>query len=222
MKLPFAIITLSLILGPVTGCDGGEKKSIADQIGPATKNTNELKTKVVDEEELKRRRREAGFKTKEEVDAELAAENAKVFEKGDRLHIKARIADYRGLTTETRKLIDELEKEATKWIAAKDPAKAFAKPGEALRKRAKDLLKSLDKLSEGGAKGGNTQVVLNKAFRPFEELVAAIAAELAKEEAFADTLKTIREALTEAEAAFTDIENDESLVLSDVNKPDDE
>ena len=43
-----------------------------------------------------RRRKEAGFKTKEEVDAELAAENAKMFEKGDREYIKARAAALAG------------------------------------------------------------------------------------------------------------------------------
>jgi hypothetical protein len=217
MKLPVTVAALSLLLATVTGCDGGEKKSIADQIGPATKSVGDIKAApAVSEEELAKRRKEAGFRTKEEVDAELAAENAKMFEKGDREYVKARLKDYRKLTADTRKLLDDIEKEAGKWAAAKDPAKAFEKNGEALAKRAKELQKALDsdKLSDHGQKGGNTQATLNKAFRPLAELGGALGPELGKQPAFATTLKTIRDALTEAEAAFTEIEKDETLVAS--------
>lgn len=215
MRTALTVIALSLFLGPVAGCDGGERKSIAEQIGPASKNLAEVKTApVVSEEELARRRKEAGFVTKEEADAKIAAENAKMFEKGDREYIKARVKDYRALTADTRKLLDDIEKEAGKWAAAKDPAKAFEKAGKDLDKRGKDLLKTLDKLSEKGIKGGNTQAILNKAFRPLEELLGALGPELSKEAAFPETLKTIRAALDEAEAAFTEIEKDETLVAS--------
>ena len=215
MKLTISVATLSLLLATVTGCDGGEKKSIAEQIAPASKGVGDLKAKSeVSEEELAKRRKEAGFRTKEEVDAELAAENAKMFEKGDREYVKARLKDYRKLTADTRKLLDDIEKEAGKWSAAKDPAKAFDKSGEALSKRAKEQQKALDKLSDHGQKGGNTQATLNKAFRPLEELGGALGPELGKQEAFATTLKTIRDALTEAETAFADIEKDETLVAS--------
>ncbi|MBK9756872.1 MAG: hypothetical protein IPO88_25915 [Nannocystis sp.] len=215
MKHTLAVVALSLFLGPVTGCDSGDKKSIADQIGPATKGVADIKKgPEVSEEELQRRRKEAGFKTKEEVDAELAAENAKMFEKGDREYIKARVKDYRKLTADTRTLLADIEKEAGKWASAKDPQKAFDKTGEALGKRAKDQQKQLDKLSEKGIKGGNTQVILNKAFRPLEELQGALGPELGKDEKFAEALKTIRAALDEAEAAFTEIEKDETLIAS--------
>jgi hypothetical protein len=215
MKFHLAVVALSLFLGPVAGCDSGEKKSIADQIGPATKNVADIKAApAVSEEELQRRRKEAGFKTKEEVDAQLAAENAKMFEKGDREYVKARLKDYRKLTADTRKLLEDVEKEATKWSTAKDPQKAFDKTGEALGKRAKDQQKALDKLSEKGIKGGNTQAILNKAFRPLEELEGALGPELGKNEKFPETLKVIRAALDEAEAALTEIEKDETLVAS--------
>ena len=215
MKLPVLVASLSLLLATVTGCDSGEKKSIADQIAPASKGVGDLKAKTeVSDEELAKRRKDAGFRTKEEVDAELAAENAKMFEKGDREYVKARLKDYRKLTADTRKLLDDVEKEAGKWSAAKDPAKAFEKSGEALAKRAKEQQKALDKLSDHGQKGGNTQATLNKAFRPLEELGGALGPELGKQEAFATTLKSIRDALTEAEAAFTEIEKDETLVAS--------
>ena len=44
MKTALAVVALSLFIGPVAGCDGGERKSIAEQIGPASKNLNEVKT----------------------------------------------------------------------------------------------------------------------------------------------------------------------------------
>jgi len=215
MKNLLAVAALTLFLGPVTGCDSGEKKSIADQIAPAAKTAADVKKgPEVSEEELQRRRKEAGFKTKEEVDAELATENAKMFEKGDREYVKARLKDFRKLTADTRKLVDDIEKEAGKWSAAKDPQKAFDKSGEPLGKRAKEQQKALDKLSEKSTKGGNTLVLLLKAFRPLEELQGALGPEIGKDEKFAEALKTIRAALDESEAAFTDIEKDETLIAS--------
>lgn len=53
------IATLSLI-----ACDGGERKSIEEQIGPASKKTSELKTAAepaMSPEELAEARRKAGF-----------------------------------------------------------------------------------------------------------------------------------------------------------------
>lgn len=208
MRTALLVVALSLTLAPA--CGGGEKKSIAEQIGPSTKNVAELKSETkVSEEELARRRKEAGFVSKEEADAKLAAENAAMFEKGDREYVKARIADYRKLTADARKYLDDIEKGSAKWTE-----KNFAKTGEDLKKRGADLVKSIDKLSEKGTKGGNTQATLNKAFRPLEELKDAITLELPKDPAFAETLKTIREALDEADKAFADIEKDESLVAS--------
>jgi hypothetical protein len=215
MKHLLAVAALSLSLAPLTGCEGGEKKSIADQIAPASKGIADVKKgPEVSEEELQRRRKEAGFKTKEEVDAELAAENAKMFEKGDREYVKARLKEFRQLTADTRKLVDDIEKEAGKWSTAKDPQKAFDKTGEALGKRAKDQQKALDKLSEKNTKGGNTLVLLLKAFRPLEELQGALGPEIGKDEKFAEALKTIRAALDESDAAFTEIEKDETLIAS--------
>lgn len=215
MRTSSLAVVLSLFLAPALGCGGGEKKSIAEQIGPH-KDVKDLKAEKaeVSEEELARRRKEAGFVSKEEMEAKLAAENAAMFEKGDREYIKTRLVEYRKLTADTRKYLDELEKEAGKWSAAKDPQKAYDKVSEAWGKRGKELLKTLDKLSEKGTKGGNTQATLNKAYRPLEELNGALGPDLSKNEAFATTLKTIRDALDEADKAFTDIEKDESLVTS--------
>lgn len=214
MRIALLVVALSLTFAPACG-GGAEKKSIADQIGPATKNVADVKADAkVSEEELAKRRKEAGFVTKEEADTKLAAENAALFEKGDREYVKARLAEYRKLTADTRKLLDDIEKDAGKWSSAKDPAKAFEKQAEDLHKRAKDLMKASDKLSEKGTKGGNTLVILNKVYRPLEELDGALGPELSKDAAFPETLKNLRAALDEAEKAFTDIEKDETLVVS--------
>jgi len=208
MRTVLLVVALSLTLAPA--CGGGEKKSIAEKIGPATKNITDLKSdNKVSDEELARRRKEAGFVSKEEADAKVAAENAAMFEKGDREYIKARVADYRKLTADTRKLVDDIEKGAPKWTE-----KNVEKTATDLKKRADDLQKTLDKLSEKGSKGGNTQATLNKAYRPLEELGASLNLELAKDPAFATTLKAIRDALDEADKAFADIDKDETLVAS--------
>ncbi len=209
MRTAHLVVALSLTLAPACG-GGTEKKSIAEKIGPATKNIADIKSdNKVSDEELARRRKEAGFVSKEEADAKVAAENAAMFEKGDREYIKARVADYKKLTADTRKFVDDVEKGAAKWTD-----KTFAKASEDLHKRAKDLQKQLDKLSEKGAKGGNTQATLNKAFRPLEELDGALSVELGKDPALPETFKTIRAALDEADKALADIEKDESLVAS--------
>lgn len=209
MRTALLAVALSLTLAPA--CGGGGKKSIAEKIGQPTKNIADLKTdSKVSEEELARRRKEAGFVSKEEADAKLAAENAAMFEKGEREYVKARLADYRKLTADTRKLLDDIEKGSAKWTE-----KNIEKTAKDLQTRAGDLIKANDKLSgEDRTKGGNTLATLLKAFRPLEELKAAINLELPKDPAFATTLKTIRDALDEADKAFTDIEKDETLVAS--------
>ena len=72
MRTALLAVALSLTLAPA--CGGGGKKSIAEKIGQPTKNIADLKTdSKVSEEELARRRKEAGFVSKEEADAKLAA-----------------------------------------------------------------------------------------------------------------------------------------------------
>lgn len=209
------VVIPALVLGLAVACDSGERKSISEQIGPPTKSINELKQDAqVSEEELARRRKEAGFKSKAEIDAEEAAKNAAEFEKSEREHVKTRLKEYRGLTDATKKLIDDIEKEAGKWTAAKDPQKAYDKGGKPLQDRAKELQKQLDKLSEKGVKGGNTQAQLNKVYRPLEELVAALGPELSKDPKFAETLTNLRTELEASVKALDDIEKDETLTAN--------
>jgi DNA repair exonuclease SbcCD ATPase subunit len=207
----------------VAACDGGERKSIAEQIGPATKNISELKQESdVSEEELERRRKEAGFKTKAEIDAELAAENAREMEKSEREWIKTRLKDYKALTADTRKLVDDIEKEAGKWAAAKDPDKAFEKANKGLQDRFKANLKQIDKLSERSTKGGNTQAEYNKLFRPLEEVVQSLGPGIASEPAFTEAIKNARAQLEVIEKALEDIDKDETLTANKFHEGEDD
>ncbi|WAS92426.1 hypothetical protein [Nannocystis punicea] len=197
------------------GCDGGERKSIAEQIGPPTKKVSELKQDSgVSEEELARRRKEAGFKTKAEIDAELAAENAKEMEKVEREWIKTRLKEYKQLDVDTGKFIDDVEKEAGKWAAAKDPQKAADKGIKPLQDRFKALIKQIDKLSERSTKGGNTQASYNKLFRPLEEVVNNLGPAIASEAAFTEAIKNARTELEGINKALEEIEKDETLTTN--------
>ncbi|MDC0717284.1 hypothetical protein [Nannocystis bainbridge] len=206
--LPWALLA-------APACDGGERKSIADQIGPPTKKLSELKQDSgVSDEELARRRKEAGFKTKSEVDAELAAENAKEMEKSEREWIKTRIKEYKQLDVDTRKFIDDVEKEAGKWAAAKDPQKAADKGVKPLQDRFKALIKQIDKLSERSTKGGNTQASYNKLFRPLEEVANNLGPAIASEAGFTEALKNARTELDGLDKALEEIEKDETLTVN--------
>lgn len=215
------LFALPLALAGALACGGGEQKSIADQIGPPTKKLSELKQEsTVSDEEIARRRKEAGFKTKAEIDAELAEQNAKEMEKVEREWIKTRLKDYKTLTANTTKFLDDLEKEAGKWAAAKDPQKAFDKGAKAFQDRLKELIKTIDKLSERSTKGGNTQATFNKLFRPLEELVGALSPTIASEPAFTDALKNARTELDNATKALDEIEKDETLEVNKFHEDD--
>lgn len=217
------LLALSCASLVVAACDGGERKSIAEQIGPPAKKPSELKSgSDVSEEELARRRKEAGFKTKAEIDAELAAENAKEMEKAEREWIKTRLKDYKALTADTRKFVDDVEKEAGKWAAAKDPGKAFDKANKGLQDRFKALIKQIDKLSERSTKGGNTQAEYNKLFRPLEEVTQNLGPEIGNEAAFTEALKGARDQLEVIEKALEDIDKDETLTANKFHEGEDE
>lgn len=210
------LLVLALALVGAPACEGGERKSIADQIGPPTKKLSELKQDSgVSEEELARRRKEAGFKTKAEIEAELAEQNAREMEKIEREWIKTRLKDYKALTNSTKKYLDDLEKEAGKWAAAKDPQKAFDKAAKGFVDRLRDLIKTIDKLSERSTKGGNTQAIFNKLFRPLEELVHnSLGPQSASDPAFTEGLQNARTELDNAIKALEDIEKDETLEIN--------
>jgi hypothetical protein len=202
---------LSLLL--LAGCDsGGEKKSIADQIGPPTKSLADLKQEsTVSKEEQERIRKEMGFVNKADKEKEEAEKIAKEMEASERAWIKTRLKDYRKLNEDTKKYLDDLEKEAGKWAAAKDPQKAFDKNGKSFKDRERELIKQIDKLSEKSTKGGNTQAEYNKLFRPLDESIPNLGPEVSADPAFADLLKNSRTQLDALNKALDDIEKDETI-----------
>jgi chromosome segregation ATPase len=201
---------LSLLL--LAGCDSGEKKSIADQIGPPTKSLADLKQEsTVSKEEQERIRKEMGFVNKADKEKEEADKIAKEMEASERAWIKTRLKDYRKLNEDTKKYLDDLEKEAGKWAAAKDPDKAFDKNGKSFQDRMKELIKQIDKLSERSTKGGNTQAEYNKLFRPLDESIPNIGPQAASDPAFTELLKNSRTQLDVLVKALDDIEKDETI-----------
>ncbi len=213
-----APVLTSLFFAATTllACDSGEKKSIADQIGPPTKNINEIKGEEVSKEELEERRKKLGFRSKADIQAEEAAKIAVEMEKGEREYIKSRAKDYKKLNDDTKKFVDDLEKESAKWAAAKDPDKAFEKAGKGFQDRMKDLIKEIDRLSERSTKGGNTQAIYNKLFRPLDEAVkGSLGPQISADAAFTELLKTTRTELDNVVKAVEEIEKDETL---EVNK----
>src|SRR5690606_11343572 len=104
-----------------------------------------------------------------------------------------------------------IDKETTKWAAAKDPQKAADKAAKGLQDRYRKLIKTIDDLSERSTKGGNTQAAYNKLFRPLEEVVGALGPEIASEEAFKTALTGARAELDTITKALDDIDKDETL-----------
>ena len=208
-KHAFATVLSFLLLA---GCDSGEKKSITEQIGPPTKNLADLKQESkVSKEEQEKIRKEMGFVNKADKEKEEAEKIAKEMEASERAWIKTRLKDYRKLNEDTKKFLDDLEKEAGKWAAAKDPQKAFDKSSKGFQDRMKELIKQIDKLSERSTKGGNTQAEYNKLFRPLDESIPNLGPQVASEPAFTDLLKNSRTELDTLNKALDDIEKDETI-----------
>lgn len=213
---------LSLLL--LAGCDsGGEKKSIADQIGPPTKSLTDLKQEsTVSKEEQERIRKEMGFVNKADKEKEEAEQIAKEMEASERAWIKTRLKDYRKLNEDTKKYLDDLEKEAAKWAAAKDPQKAFDKNGKSFKDRLKELIKQIDKLSERSTKGGNTQAEYNKLFRPLDESIPNIGPDVSTDPGFTELLTNSRTQLDVLNKALDDIEKDETIEVNKFHEGEDD
>ncbi len=217
MRSAHVIVTLAAVLAMAvsTGaCDGGDsgKDKILEGIGPASKKLDEIpKTKPkMTPEELKEARRKAGFKDMDEI----AAENAKEFEKGAREYVKTRMKEYRAFLADMRANLDDIEKQAGAWSKAKDPQKSFDKWKAKFKDDAKELTKRYDKMTGKGAEGGNTQAVLGKAFRGWENLKADLSPDIGSNERFSTALEDIRKHLGEVEKSLEDIDKDESLVIN--------
>jgi hypothetical protein len=162
-------------------------------------------------EELAATRKAAGHDSQDEI----AAENAKMFEKGAREWIKTRLPEYRDFLADFRDHIDTIEKEAPKW---KDD-KAFAKFDDKYKERVKAFVTTYDTLTGEGIEGGNTQAELGKAFRDWEALKDELSPGVADSERFPEILKAIRDTLDTVGKALDDIEADETLEINPLYKP---
>jgi len=188
---------------------GGERSESTKMQFKKTPKLSELKQKASDKtpEELAEIRKKAGFKSQEEV----AAENAAMFEKGAKEYVKAHLDQYRDLTKDIRKHLDDIESSSKKWVDKKNAAKAVEKFKSSYEKRAQKLTKTYNELTGHGAEGGETQVILGQVFRSWEQIKSNLGPNLAKNEMFQSTTTTLREQLDKVDIILGDISNDASL-----------
>ncbi|MFV8752065.1 hypothetical protein ACNOYE_16080 [Nannocystaceae bacterium ST9] len=206
-RLALAVLFVSGSLA-LTACDGARQEKLNTH-----KQTRDLKdyNPEMSPEELANARKAAGHDSQDEI----AAENAKMFEKGAREWIKTRMPEYRDFVADFRDHVDTIEKEAPKW---KDD-KAFAKFEEKYKERVKTFVETYDELTGKGAEGGNTQVEIGKAFRDWEALKDELSPGVADSERFPEILKGIRDTLDVVGKALDEIEADETLEINPLYKP---
>ncbi len=208
MKTTTTTIVCGLITAlAVLGCDRRE------EIAPAkTKNLGDLKQAggAKSDEELAKARKDAGWKSNDEVMAEAKEK----YERDAKGYIKTRIAGYRTLIDDIRKQVDSLEREAATWETAKDPQKALAAFSTSAKKERRAILDRYDELTGKGAEGGNTQVALADAVSAWGELLGESTPEIAKSETFKAGLKELREKLDGVSKALDEIEKDATLVAA--------
>lgn len=196
------LLALSLV-----ACDA-KKTDLRDfKKGPV--DVHKIKVEMTPEE-LAAARKAAGHDSMDEI----AAENAKMFEKGAREYVKTRLPEYRDLVAELRGYLDDIEKQAPKW---KDDA-TFGKYNDKYKDKVKSFLEVYDVLTAEGVEGGNTQADLGWAIRAWEALNADLGPGVADNEQLPVAIKDIRDRLVKVEAALTEIEEDETLEVNPLYK----
>ncbi|HWB80192.1 MAG TPA: hypothetical protein VG755_34740 [Nannocystaceae bacterium] len=189
------------------GCDRRE------ELAPAkTKSLNELKQASAEksDEELAKARKEAGWKSNEEVMAEAKEK----YERDAKLYIKTRIADYRKLVDDIRKQVDSVEEAAVSWSSAKDPQAAITSFSARAKKDKTAVLARYNEITANGTEGGDTQVALADAVTAWGRLIGEPSAELAKSEGFKTMLAEVRAKLDEVSKTLDEIEKDATLVTT--------
>ena len=161
-------------------------------------------------EELAELRKKSGFKTQEEI----AAENAKMFEKGAREHVKTHLKGYRELVATVTANLDEIDKESKKWLKAKDPAKAHENWAKKKEKANKELDKLYMEITGNMSEGGDTTAKLGKAYRGFTELFGNLGGKVAENERFPPAVEAIRKDIETVVGLLDDIEKDDTLVVN--------
>lgn len=205
---------LTCLIGLAVGlcaCDSGQPKV---ETPPPTKSIGELQQSSKSDmtpEELEEARREAGFKSQDE----LAAENIEVMKKGEREYVKTRLKEHRDMLATLRGLVDSIEKEAPKWAKSQG---AFDKFSEKHKEATDALTETYKGLMEGGAQI-DIQAKLVGAFRAFEDLNGDLGPEISAEEGFATAIEDLRKQLDEIDAELEAIEKDESLKVDENYQP---
>lgn len=203
--VPFA--SVGLLALSLVACDA--KKTDLHDFKKGPVDVHKIKVEMTPEE-LAAARKAAGHDSMDEI----AAENAKMFEKGAREYVKTRLPEYRDLIAELRGYLDDIEKQAPKW---KDDA-AFSKFGDKYKENTKAFLEVYDVLTGEGVEGGNTQADLGWAIRAWEALNADLGPGVADNEQLPVAIKDIRDRLVKVETALTEIEADETLEVNPLYK----
>jgi hypothetical protein len=200
--------SLALVLGlGLVACDA--KKTDLHDFKKGPVDIHKVKVEMTPEE-LAAARKAAGHDSMDEI----AAENAKMFEKGAREYIKTRLPEYRDLLKELRGYLDEIEKQAPKW---KDDA-AFSKFNDKYKDQVKAFLETYDVLTAEGIEGGNTQADLGWAVRAWEALNADLGPGVIDNAQLPVAIKDIRDRLDKVDAALNEIEADETLEVNPLYK----
>jgi hypothetical protein len=202
----FAVLALAGL--SLVACDAKENPYAVKKTGGAV----DLHSyeKEMTPEELAEARKAAGHDSMDEI----AAENAKLFEKGAREYIKTRLPEYREFVVEMRGYLDEIEKGAPKW---KDDA-TFDKFNEKYKEHVKAFLDTYDVLTAEGVEGGNTQADLGFAVRAWEALNNDLGPGVFDNAQLPVAIKEIRDRLDKVSAALDDIEKDETLEVNPLYK----
>jgi hypothetical protein len=208
--LPLACFGLVAALGLSVGLVACDAKKTDLKDFKKTVDVHKVKVEMTPEE-LAAAREAAGHDSMDEI----AAENAKMFEKGAREYIKTRLPEYRDLLKQLRGYLDDIEKQAPKW---KDDA-AFTKFNDKYKEEVKSFLETYDVLTSEGVEGGNTQADLGWAVRAFEALNADLGPGVAENEQLPIAMKDIRDRLDKVDTALNEIEADETLEVNSLYKP---
>ena len=186
------------------GCERRE-----DVAPPKTKSLGELKQAAAEKstEELEKARKEAGWKS----DDEVLAEAKEKYERDSKIYIKARLADYRKLLDDIRKDVDALQNEAASWETAKDPQQAIASFATRAKKDKTAILGRYDEITSKGTEGGDTQVALANAVQAWEALLGESSADLARKATREARFADVRTKLDEVSKTLDEIEKDASL-----------
>lgn len=156
--------------------------------------------------ELAEARRKAGFK-----DDDFAAEKALTREHGARVQVKAHLAEYRQLTRDLRRSVQDIEQSSKRWARASDPQRAYRRWREGRARQTASLTERHRALQREGTDAGSTQALVERTFRQWEDLQNDLGGDVAGQARFAALVAELRASLLAVEASLDEIAHDEDL-----------